>query len=104
MKVEVRKEFQKIPVVGKNAYFWALLIDSLDAVGVAADVILGLLGSGIAGIGSNIVMDGFQSALALVIFENPEVAIIGGGGDLVIPPTLDVFPTFTAAVFVLNNL
>jgi len=104
MKVEVRKSFHAIPIVGKNAYFWALVIDSLDIVGAITDFILGLLSGGIAGVSSNVVIDGFQTALALVIFENPEVAVLGGGTDLVLPPPIDVFPTFTGIVFALNNL
>ena len=50
------------------------------------------------GIGLDLIGDGIQTFFAFMIFEDPLIPILAGGGDAVLPPAFDVLPTFTALV------
>lgn len=83
-KVSVRKPFDWW--VFKNPYVWAGGLDLLDfatgwipIVGEAMDIV--------------------QLAIALAVYDNPGIGIIGAGADFLLPAQFDVIPTFVIRVY-----
>ncbi len=80
-EVALRKPFDRFP----HPYIYALLIDALDIFGF-----LPIIGE---------IMDVVQALIALAIFENVSIGLIGGAADLILAGLPDVIPTFTIRVF-----
>jgi hypothetical protein len=80
-EVKLRKPFDRFP----HPYIYAMLIDAIDIIGF-----LPVIGE---------IIDVAQTLIALAIFENPSIAIIGGAADLLLAGLPDVIPTFTLRVF-----
>jgi hypothetical protein len=80
-EVKLRKPFDRFP----HPYIYAILIDVLDIFGF-----LPIIGEA---------MDIVQALIALAIFENVSIGIIGGAADLLLAGLPDILPTFTIRVF-----
>ncbi|MFA5091541.1 MAG: hypothetical protein WC483_02950 [Candidatus Paceibacterota bacterium] len=83
--MELRKPFDRID----NPYFWAAILDLLDLLGWVP-----VLGEAI---------DIIQGVAALIIFAEPIPVLIAAGVELALPGPLDLFPSYVAAVYVLNR-
>lgn len=96
-KVEVRKPFASL---SNNAYVWAILLDVTDIFLNAIDLILTpFFGVGIV---TNTIGDAFQTVAGLLVFEDWRIGIFNE--DWILPQGLDVFPSFTFNVFVLERM
>lgn len=80
-EVKLRKPFDRFP----HPYVYALLLDSMDIFGF-----LPVVGEAI---------DIVQTLIALAVYENMSIALLGGAADLVLPAFPDFLPTFTLRVF-----
>ena len=88
--VVVRKPFDFLPAI-----VWALAIDAIDFVAGIFTLLLTVIGVGVV---LDWVVDIIQGILALILFEDSQIAIYGTGVDLVPIPLWDFLPTFTAVV------
>lgn len=86
---EVKKPFRFLP-----AFAWAVIIDALDFIPAVINSVLNFVGG--AGIPLDLGFDGFQTVLALVIFEDPTFAI--ANVDFVLPAPFDLFPAYSAKI------
>lgn len=84
MEVKIRKSFSFLPGI-----VWAILID-------ATDLILGLIPF------LEVVGDFIQLLIAITIFEDIRVPIMGFT-DVLLPPPLDFFPSYTAAYLIVES-
>jgi hypothetical protein len=95
-KVLVRKWASFLP-----AWLWCILIDAIDLVTNLLDVVLSFVGIGFI---TNLGVDAVQGVLSLALFENPELWVIGTGGEALLPPGLDIFPSYTAMYVFINYM
>lgn len=82
---ELRAPFNKID----NPYLWAVLIDLADVFGW-----IPVVGEA---------MDIIQGVAALIIFDEPLPVIATAAVELCLPGPLDLFPSYTAAVWYLEH-
>ena len=94
-KTTVKQQFRFLPPI-----VWALLIDATDTVVTTiSTLLLTVFGIGLV---TDIGWDVVQSVMALLIFEDPTIALLNL--DVIIPPPFDIFPTFTARIIVNDYL
>jgi hypothetical protein len=79
--VKLRAPFDRFP----HPYAYSLLLDAMDILGF-----LPIVGEAI---------DIVQTLLALAIYENVSIALIGGAAELLLPFIPDFLPSFTIRVF-----
>ena len=91
-RLKLRKPFGILP-----DWFWAGAIDAVDVLGnIVSTILLAVFGIGVA---LDLLVDAIQGIAALIIFEDVSVAILGTGGDALLPPPFDVFPSVSALVW-----
>lgn len=88
MKVRLKKPFRGPPI------FYTLAIDGIDLVTNGISLILAPFGG--VGFGLDAGCDVVQSLIAFFVFEDVSYAFLPGAVDLLLPPGLDLLPTFTA--------
>lgn len=82
-------------------FAWCILIDAVDIpANIIDSALIALFGVGIV---ADIGVDVIQGVASFLIFEDPDVWVIGTGEDALLVPPLDVFPSFTA-YYILTKL
>ena len=72
-----------------------LILDALDLASNAISVAISATGIGIPiGAAFDLVFDGFQTLLALAVFQSPAFAL--ANPDFILPQGFDIFPSYTA--------
>ena len=94
-RVKVKKPFSILP-----GLIWAMLLDLLDIMHSAFTAILSAVG---VGIGLDLFVDLIQIAIAYFIFEDYRMVFGPGVADVVLPPVLDIFPSYTALYIALDS-
>jgi hypothetical protein len=94
--IEVRKPFRFLPAIA-----WAILIDAIDIFGNAVSLILMAVFIPL-GLVPDVGIDLIQSLLGLLVFENFTMTL-GGSTDFLLPPPLDLLPTYTFTYLALTR-